>query len=354
MSAPEKPSRATRRGFLLGAAFLLAGARQSPAQTKAPAPAAKPVLSAPVKGPAKPAAATIPPLAETKTVLAQFDNTPFPYSGLIPKEKRPFLDVVSGNRRGHSAPRGGVYWQDETYNDRRVLVHIPQGFNPKRPSAFVVFFHGNRATLSRDVVERQHLPLQLTDSGINAILLAPQFAYDAQDSSSGRYWQAGHLNLFLKEAGRRAAEVFGIPALRADFDRMPVILIAYSGGYQAAAYASERGGANARLQGLVLLDALYGEEDMFAKWISSKPKRGFFFSAFTASSRPNNLALQKMLSAKKIPYRTQPAAGMTQGAITFIDAGAELSHDDFVTKAWVENPVAWILSQIPDFARKPT
>ena len=47
--------------------------------------------------------------------------------------------------------RGGTYWEDQTYSDQRVLLHIPKGFDPRRPALMVVFFHGNEATLERDV-----------------------------------------------------------------------------------------------------------------------------------------------------------------------------------------------------------
>ena len=60
------------------------------------------------------------PLPQAKTTLVEFDNSAFPYRGDIPEKNLPFLDAADGDRRGHTAPRGGVYW-DETYSDRRVL-----------------------------------------------------------------------------------------------------------------------------------------------------------------------------------------------------------------------------------------
>jgi hypothetical protein len=315
-------------------------------------PAAAQSGAAPVP---RPASRTAPsgPLAEARTAYVPFENTPFPYRGMIPKENKPFLDAASGSRRGHTSPRGGVLWEDQTYSDRNVLIHMPAGFDPRRPAALVVFFHGNKATLARDVVARQGVPRQLDASGINAVLVAPQFARDVPDSSSGSFWEPGRFNAFLREASRRAADLYGVPGLRANFDRMPVILIAYSGGYQAAAYAAAIGGAGSRLQGLVLLDAVYAEEDKFAAWIAGRPRRAFFFSAYTISSRPNNALLQKLLTQKRVAFRTSPAPGFAQGGVTFLDAGSDLVHDDFVTRAWVDDPITWVLSKIPGFQRKP-
>ena len=62
-------------------------------------------------------------------------------------------------------------------------MHIPENFDVRKPGVIVVFFHGNGATLERDVRDRQLVPQQITDSGVNAVLLAPQLAVDASDSS---------------------------------------------------------------------------------------------------------------------------------------------------------------------------
>lgn len=54
--------------------------------------------------------------------LVPFATAPFPYDGAIPDKGVPFLDVRAGERRGHTSPRGGVYWEDATYADSRVLL----------------------------------------------------------------------------------------------------------------------------------------------------------------------------------------------------------------------------------------
>jgi hypothetical protein len=84
--------------------------------------------------------------------LASFENSAFPYHGLIPNyqetgKTRPFLDVDENGRLGHSSPRGGIHWEDETYSDRSVLLAAPQSFDPARPGVIIVYFHGNMATL---------------------------------------------------------------------------------------------------------------------------------------------------------------------------------------------------------------
>ena len=64
--------------------------------------------------------------------------------------------------RGHRTGAGHVYWEDETYNDSQVLLHIPKGFDIRRPSLLIVFFHGHGAKLADDVYLRQQVPAQLS------------------------------------------------------------------------------------------------------------------------------------------------------------------------------------------------
>jgi len=126
------------------------------------------------------------PRPEPRTALVRFASAPFPYSGTVPATGEPFLNVLENGRKGHRTARGGVLWESTTFGDNRVLLHIPRGFDVTKPAVMVVFFHGHGAELTRDVLNRQNVPEQITASGMNAVLVAPQFAVDAADSSAGR------------------------------------------------------------------------------------------------------------------------------------------------------------------------
>jgi hypothetical protein len=138
--------------------------------------------------------------SRTHKVLVALQNTPFSYCGQNPAAGRDILDYQDGEHRGHTSPRGGVRFEDNTYFDKRVLLPIPSGFDPGRQPAIVVFFHGNNATLERDVVRRQQVANQLARSGLNAVLVAPQFAVDTPDSSAGHFWEPRFFRRFLGEA----------------------------------------------------------------------------------------------------------------------------------------------------------
>jgi hypothetical protein len=286
------------------------------------------------------------PIGQPITALVPFATAPFPYDGIVPDTGEPFLDVTAGGRRGHAAPRGGVYWEDETYADDRTLLFIPAGFDPQRPAAMVVYFHGNNATLEYDVLRRQRIAEQLQRSGINAVLAAPQFAIDALDSSAGRFWRSGAFRAWLGEAADRFAEMIGDGRLAAGFDRLPVILAAYSGGYLPAAYALTVGGAGPRICGAVLFDAVYGETALFADWIAGRGV-SFFFSAYTGSSAGANNELQGRLAEAGILYaRGLSRSPFDPGAVTFLSLGGSVDHEDFLTRAWRADPLQWALSEI--------
>ena len=280
--------------------------------------------------------------------LASFQNSPFPYHGLIPNyretgKSRPFLDVDENGRLAHSSPRGGLLWEDQTYNDRTVLLAAPDTFNPSRPGVIIVFFHGNMATLERDVVARQQIVRQLADSGLNAVLVAPQLAVDAPDSSAGKFWTPGGFAAFLNEAEAKLGDFF--PHARGAFRRMPVVIVAYSGGYLPAVYSLTVGGEGGRVRGLVLLDALYGEREKFVRWVEGPGRGAFFVSAYSTSSKAGNDAVKAALEAAGLRVENGLPASLSAGDIAFVDAG-QVDHNDFLTSAWGGAPLRDIFARI--------
>jgi hypothetical protein len=266
----------------------------------------------------------------------------------MPGLNRPFLDVVDSDRRGHRTARGHIFWEAETYGDRRVLLHIPKGFDARRPCLMLVFFHGHRATLARDVRDRQQLPAQISSSGLNAVLVAPQFAVDAPDSNAGRFWEPGAFGEFLGEAAQHLARLHGDPRTVRTFASMPIVVVAYSGGYLPTAWSLTRGGLLKRIRGIVLFDALYGELNTFADWIADD-RSAFFVSSYASSTRAKNQALQQLLSERGIPFHTSLQPRLGPGSITFLAVGAEASHRDFLTQAWVESPIEDLLRRISGY-----
>ena len=285
-----------------------------------------------------------PNIGSAETAMVDFETAPFPYRGVMPGSNRPFLNVGEGSHRGHATFRGRVLWEAETFSDDRVLLHIPPGFDPSRPAVMVVFFHGHGADLARDVRDRQQLPAQITASGVNAVLVAPQFAFDAADSSAGKFWEPNGFKRFLDEAAVKLARLYGDPRKAFTFANMPVVIVAYSGGFGPTLSVLDRGGANSRIRGIVLLDALYAGIDTFANWIASN-RSTFFVSSYTPHTAYHNADLERLLSARSVPYSSELRRGNLPGMVSFLPAGP-VSHRDFVTHAWADNPIGNILARM--------
>jgi hypothetical protein len=279
---------------------------------------------------------------EELTTLVSMKSSAFPYYGANPASESPFLNISKGDRRGHRSYSGRVYWQDETYNDSRVLVHIPENFELQKPGVIVVFFHGNGATLERDVRDRQMVPQQISDSGVNAVLLAPQLAVDAADSSAGKFWQPGGFKRFMDESTANLAKLYGDPNAAKAFANMPIVIVGYSGGFLPTAWSLEVGGISDRVRGVILLDAVYGELDKFAGWIENH-RSGFFVSSYTHYTARRDRELMQMLRDKGIAVSEDMDGPLRPGSVVFVQTPEGITHRDYVTHAWTKNPIEQVL-----------
>jgi hypothetical protein len=282
---------------------------------------------------------------DDQTALIGLKSSAFPYYGNNPRTDAPFLNVSNGDRRGHRSFSGRVFWQDETFNDNRVLMHVPEHFDINKPGVIVVFFHGNGATLERDVRDRQRVPQQISESGANAVLLAPQLAVDAADSSAGKFWQPGGLKRFINESADHLAQLYGDPSAARTFANMPIVIIGYSGGFVPTAYSIDVGGVGNRIRGVVLLDAVYGELDKFASWVANN-RSGFFVSAYTHYTQPHDQELMHMIREKGIAVSDDIDGPLRPGSVVFVRTPDGVTHRDYVTHAWTDKPVREVLAKM--------
>jgi hypothetical protein len=323
--------------------------RLKPAVRLASLETAPPQLA--VNRPTEPVVPSRVPRFGAITSLVDFENAPFPYHGRMPGSNRPFLDAGQQDRPAHVNFRGRVFWESQTFGDDRVLLHIPPGFDPSRPAVMVVFFHGHGATLSRDVRDRQQVPAQITAAGMNAVLVAPQFAVDAADSSAGKFWEPNGFKRFLDEAAIKLAKLYGDQRSATAFANMPIVIVAYSGGFGPTLSVLDRGGVSkARIRGVVLLDALYAGIDRFADWIAAN-RSAFFVSSYTPHTAHHNADLQRLLRERSVPYNSELRRAHLQGTVTFLPTG-DISHRDFVNRAWTDGPIKDILTRMDDVQSK--
>ena len=279
--------------------------------------------------------------------MVTFTNSPFPFEGTVPEQDLPFLQQDPDGRQFHLSPRGGKLYADLTYSDRRSLLFIPPSFDPAKPNAaLVLFFHGNLATLSA-VETQQKLSRQLAASRINAVLVAPQMAVKALDSSAGRFYEPDFFPTYLHEAAVHLAELSGGRFDAAAIDRLPVVIVAFSGGYLPTAftlhYAQEQSGT--RIAGVILLDAMFGETKKFEDWIVRERDRTFFVSAYSKASMPLNEEVAAALRGQGVPVQAALTGRLGLGDVIF-QAVPGVTHDDFVTQAWTASPLADVLARV--------
>jgi hypothetical protein len=246
------------------------------------------------KTPITPVVPRLPLDGQPKTDLVSFQTAPFPHEG-------------------------------RSYTDNHVLLTVPPGFDANKPAVMIVFFHGHGATLSRDVRDRQKLPDQIAASGVNAVLVAPQFAFDARDSNPGKFSDPGGFKRFLDESALQLAKLHGDPRTIRTFANMPVVIVSYSGGFGPT---------------LAVLDR-------FANWITEN-RSGFFVSSYTPHLRAHNQELQSVLRARSVPFGSELKPDHMAGSVTFLPAGP-ISHRDFLTHAWADNPVKDVLVRLDEY-----
>jgi len=279
----------------------------------------------------------LPSLPKAVTQLVPMDNAPFPVRAAADDGDRVRINF-----------RSRVAWEKGAFNDPRVLLHIPKGFDPNKPAVMVVFYHGHGATLTRDVLARQEVPEQISEAGANAVLVAPQLAFDARSSNAGKLFEPGAFARMVREAGDQLTKLYGDPRAGKTFANMPIIIVAYSGGYLSAATSIERGGMKGRVRGIVLLDALYGELGGFANWVNQN-RSGFFVSSWTQSTRGRNAELERMLADRDVNVSRALRTPNLNGKVVFLPGEDGIRHRDFVNHAWADKPIKDVLMRLPEY-----
>ena len=242
------------------------------------------------------------------------------------------------------APFAGVGYGDDT-----VIVFVPERyrFRPEEGVSALVHFHGHNSTAERAIAAHA-LREQLVDSRQNAVLVVPQLAVLAADSSCGRLESPGGLGRLLGDALSTAARVgrvtlddSGFPE-RAELGR--VCLSAHSGGYHAAACGLRDGGVD--VHETYLFDALYAESDVFRDWVIARrgapaASRHKLVSYFTvgAPTEPLNRILRADLERAGVLVAEEMQEGelsrhdLSHAGAVFVRTGVAHSYVTWETNA---------------------
>jgi len=245
------------------------------------------------------------------------------------------------------APFAGMGYGDDT-----VIVFVPAHYRYRSEEgvAALVHFHGHNTSAERAMAAHE-LREQLSDSKQNAVLVVPQLAVFAADSSCGRLEQPGGLSRMLTEAIVAAAMegrvTLGDSAFPTDASLGTVCLSAHSGGYHAAACGLRAGGVEVRET--YLFDALYYELETFRDWVIARHgaplhERHKLVSYFTegGTTETLNASLRAQLTRAGVVV----AQEMQEGELSRRD----LSHAEavFVRTGLWHNVVTWETNALRD------
>jgi hypothetical protein len=243
------------------------------------------------------------------------------------------------------APFAGV-------GDDTVIVFVPERyrFQAEEGISALVHFHGHNSSAERALAAHA-LREQLVDSRQNAVLVVPQLALFAADSSCGRLASAGAFARLLGGALSTAARTGRATLGESHFPERPqlgrVCLSAHSGGYHAAACSLRHGGVD--VSETYLFDALYAESDVFREWVlarrgdpaTSRHKLVSYFTAGATTESLNN-GLRAALERSGVVVSEE----LREGALSRRD----LSHAGavFVRTEIAHSSVTWETNALRD------
>jgi hypothetical protein len=245
------------------------------------------------------------------------------------------------------APFAGIGHGDDT-----VIVFVPKRyrFREEEGVSTLVHFHGHNTSAERALAAHA-LREQLVDSRQNALLVVPQLALLAPDSSCGRLALRHGLARMLGSALSAAARAGRATLRDARFPERAglgrVCLSAHSGGYHAAACSLREGGVD--VSETYLFDALYAEKEVFRDWVlarrsdpaTSRHKLVSYFLA-GAPTEPMNHGLRTDLERNGVLV----AQEQREGALS----RRELSHAGavFVRTGTGHSAVTWETNALRD------
>jgi hypothetical protein len=152
-----------------------------------------------------------------------------------------------------SKEAGGEHIRIETRNGP-VHVFTPPGYKPET-AGIALYVHGYYTDVDRAWKEHK-LAEQFARSGVNALFIAPE-APDGMKQPV--FWPDLHDLLVEVRRATGLGRPWG-----------PVVAMVHSGGYRTAVKWLEQD----VLERLILLDAMYGEEEAFRDWMEADARHG--------------------------------------------------------------------------------
>jgi len=260
-----------------------------------------------------------------QTAIVRLNNAPFPHASR-----------ADGFKSGEK-----LYPRDPHYTDNSVALFIPRGYEPRKQTDLLVYFHGHGNNIRKALVDFG-LREQVVASGRNVILVFPQGPKDAADSGAGKLEEKDGLEHLVHEA----LDVLAADGKVRGKELGHVALAGHSGAYRAIAFCVERGGLEEHIGPVCLLDASYALLDNFVDWLAREPDARLF-SIFTAHLAEENVYLMTHLRRRNVSYDLLDEEDATEAVLAktrvILVSTQKLKHNQ--TVQWLER---WLrASQLP-------
>lgn len=225
-------------------------------------------------------------------------------------------------------PDGVKSASDNKYNDNSSLILVPKSFKKNQAFQLFFWFHGWGNNINQ-TLESFKLEEELVASGINAILILPEAAKNANDSYAGKWEKANVFNAYLTDLKNFLANKNLI-----NIDQPHSLIIA---GHSGAANVITRviQHANHHIKGILLFDALSYETSVIAINLEKSNTTkliNLYSPKANYTNNSNNLA--KELSKRKIGYLQKTdtqfsGEDLKQNRIILLSS--QLHHNDVAT-----------------------
>ncbi len=247
---------------------------------------------------------------------------------IFPMENAPYPDTSRAN---------GYQRQDEFYppnihySDPSVAVFVPADFKSGDGVNLLFYFHGHGNNLRKSFAKFS-LQEMVATSGKNVILVFPQGPRDARDSGCGKLEAEGGFSRLVQEV----LDTLLMEGIISNRQIGNIVITGHSGAYKVIGRILFHGGLTDKISEVYLLDASYGQLEVFADWVTKNPDVRFR-SIFTDHLAPENTELMEALDKQGVVYQlvtneTASSSDFTQ-RVLFVHA-TSLDHGQ--TVQWLE------------------
>lgn len=217
---------------------------------------------------------------------------------------------------------------DSRFNDNSAIIFVPKQFDKNKPWQYFLWFHGWNNNIY-STIEQFKLREQLTASGINAILVMPEAAKNAQDSYCGKWEQANYFNRFMQDVtDKLVAESVINTGVTGD-----LIIAGHSGASRVIVQIITY--SKLPIKSILLFDAISGNEEKISSYLLNHNNCSLI-NLYTnkANTNASSKRLQQIIQKNGLPFLqkedTQFAENdMRQTRILLMHT--LLSHNDVAT-----------------------